>query len=188
MRQEPLDLAVEHLQIGQIHQADGATADFVLVGRADAATGGADRALARSPFARDVEFLVQRQDQRRVLGDAQIVRRDVDALGFKFGDLVDQRARIEHDAVADDRQLARTHHAGRQQRQLVGGAVDDEGVAGIVTALEADDDVGLLGQPIDDLALAFVAPLGADHDNIGHEELSPANGQATSRSGRRRTR
>ena len=60
-----------------------------------------------------------------------------------------------------------------KQRKLVGGAVDHQRVAGIMAALEADDDVGLLGQPIDDLAFALVAPLGADHDNICHEELSP---------------
>jgi hypothetical protein len=31
----------------------------------------------------------------------------------------------------------------------------------------------LLRQPINNLAFALVAPLGADHDNIGHEEMSP---------------
>ena len=46
-------------------------------------------------------------------------------------------------------------------------------MAGIVAALKADDDVGLLGEPVDDLAFALVAPLGADHDNIRHEELTP---------------
>ena len=71
MSKQPVDLAVEHLQIGQIHQPDGAPADLVFVGRADAAAGGADRALARGLLARDVELLMQRQDQRRVLGDAQ---------------------------------------------------------------------------------------------------------------------
>ena len=81
--------------------------------------------------------------------------------------------RVEHDAIADDRQLARPHHARRQQRQLIGGAVDHQGVAGVVAALETHDDVGLLGEPVDDLAFAFVAPLGADHDNICHEELTP---------------
>ena len=88
-------------------------------------------------------------------------------------DLLDQRIRIEHHAVADDRQLPRPHDARRQQRELVGVAIDHQRVAGIMAALEADDDVGLLGQPIDDLALALVAPLGADHDNICHEEPSP---------------
>ena len=124
-------------------------------------------------LARDVEFLVQRQDQRRVLGDAQILGRDRDALFLERGDFVEQRMRVEHHAIADDRQFARPHHAGGQQRKLVGGPVDHQRVAGIMAALEADDDVGLLGEPVDDLAFALVAPLGADHDNICHEELSP---------------
>ena len=39
------------------------------------------------------------------------------------------------------------------------------GVAGVGAALVAHDDVGLLGEDVDDLALAFVAPLGADDDD-----------------------
>src|ERR1700680_2142703 len=46
-------------------------------------------------------------------------------------------------------------------------------MAGIVAALEAHDNVGLLRQPVDDLALPFVAPLGADDDNIGHSRIFP---------------
>ena len=168
MRQQPVDLAVERRQVGEVHQPDGAAADLVLVGRTDAAPGGADAVAELDDLARDIELLMQRQDQRGILGDAQVVRRHRDALLGEPVDLLDQRARIEHDAVADDRQLARPHHAGGQQRQLVGDAVDDERVAGIVAALEAHHDVGLLRQPVDDLALALVAPLGADHDHIGH--------------------
>src|SRR5262249_37991267 len=43
MRKQPLDLAVEHLQVGKIHQTNGPAANLVLIGRADAAAGGADR-------------------------------------------------------------------------------------------------------------------------------------------------
>ena len=111
---------------------------------------------------------MQRQDQRDVFGDAQIVRADGDALALQLFDFVEQGLRIEHHAVADHGQLRGPQHAGGQQRQLVGLAVDDERMAGIVTALEAHDDVGLLRQPVDDLALPLVAPLGADDDNIGH--------------------
>src|SRR5204863_2890132 len=42
-------------------------------------------------------------------------------------------------------------------------------MSSIMAALKADDDVGLLGEPVDNLALAFVAPLRTDHDHIGHE-------------------
>ena len=95
-------------------------------------------------------------------------RRHLDALAAELLDLVDEVIGVEHHAVADDRQLARPHDARRQQRELEHLAVDHERVAGVVAALEAHDDVGRDRQPIDDLAFAFVAPLGADHDDIGH--------------------
>ena len=177
MGEQSLDLAVERRAVGKIHQADRPAADFVLISRADPAPRRADRERGAGIFAYGIELAVQRQDQRRIFGDAQIVRRDVDALLFQLGDFFDERVRVEHDAVADDRQLSRTHHARRQERELVGGAVDHQRVAGIVAALEADHDVGLLRQPINNLALALVAPLGADHDNIGHQQMSPKNGR-----------
>ena len=168
MRQQAVDLVRQRVEIGEVHQADGAAADLVLIGRADAAAGGADRGGRVGGFAQRIEFAVQRQDQRDVLGDAQIFRADGDALALQFGHLVEEGLRIEHHAIADHRELRGPQHAGRQQRQLVGLAIDDERMAGIVTALEAHDDIGLLRQPVDDLALPLVAPLGADDDNIGH--------------------
>ena len=128
---------------------------------------------------------MQRQDQRGVLGDAQMLRRHGDALLLQLGDLVDQRLQVEDDAVADHRQLAAAHDAGGQQRQFVGLAVDDERMAGVVAALEADDDVGLLGQPVDDLAFAFVAPLGADHHHIRHRDILAQPGSRHAQPGRR---
>ena len=35
-----------------------------------------------------------------------------------------------------------------------------------MSALEPDDAVDVLGQPVDDLAFSLVAPLGADDDNV----------------------
>ncbi len=46
---------------------------------------------------------------------------------------------------------------------------DLDRVAGVVAALGADDDVGLLRQNVDDLALPLIAPLGADQNCI-HEQ------------------
>src|SRR3981189_881760 len=48
-------------------------------------------------------------------------------------------------------------------------------MAGIVASLEAHVDICLLRQPVDDLALPLVAPLGADDDNIGHFARIPCN-------------
>jgi hypothetical protein len=43
-------------------------------------------------------------------------------------------------------------------------AIDDQRVAGVVPALEAHHGIRPLGEQVDDLALALVTPLGADHD------------------------
>ena len=45
---------------------------------------------------------------------------------------------------------------------------DHDGVAGVVAALVAHDVAVLLGEQVDDLGLALVAPLGADDDGDGH--------------------
>ena len=42
------------------------------------------------------------------------------------------------------------------------------GMPGVVAALRADDDLSLFGEDVDDLAFAFVAPLGADENRVGH--------------------
>ena len=47
-------------------------------------------------------------------------------------------------------------------------AVHHQCVTGVVAALKADDDVGVVREEIDDLALAFVSPLSADDCNVGH--------------------
>ena len=45
-------------------------------------------------------------------------------------------------------------------------ALDDQRVAGVVAALKTDDEIGEFGEDVDDLAFAFIAPLGADHDDV----------------------
>ena len=47
-------------------------------------------------------------------------------------------------------------------------AVADDGVTGVVAALKAHDGVGLLGEQVRELALALIAPLGADYHDPGH--------------------
>jgi hypothetical protein len=44
-------------------------------------------------------------------------------------------------------------------------------MAGVVTALASDNDIGVGGKDVDDLSLPFIAPLRADQDRIGHDVL-----------------
>ena len=87
--------------------------------------------------------------------------------------LLDQHLRVEHDAGAQHAQGARPENAARHQPQLVGLVAEHERVAGVVASLVAGDDVGPLGEQVDDLALALVAPLGADDHRAGHGYAAP---------------
>ena len=47
-------------------------------------------------------------------------------------------------------------------------SVDNEGMAGVVPALKAGDEVRTGPEPINDFPFAFVTPLGADCDDGRH--------------------
>ena len=167
--EQTFDLVVERLRFGEVHQPDRAAGHLVLVSRPDAALGRADLGSARARrLAVGVQFAVKREDERNVLGDLQVGGRHLDALAADGLDLVDEMVGIEHHAVADHRELARADDAGGKQRELEHLAVDHQRMAGVMAALETNDDVGGERQPVDDLALPFVAPLGADNNDIGH--------------------
>ena len=117
---------------------------------------------------------MQGQDERDILGDAKICRADRDALRLQSGYLVEEGLGVEHHSITDHGELRGPQHAGRQQRKLVGLAIDNERMAGIMAALESHHDIGLFRQPVDDLALPLVSPLGTDDDNIGHFAISPS--------------
>ena len=160
------DLLLEDLLVEQVLHADAEPRRLVGVAGADAAPRGADLQPPELRLARVVEQHVVGHDQVRVGADPQA--REVDALRAQLVQLAGQHLRVDHDAVADRAQLAGIEDPGRDQVELPVHAVAHDRVAGVVAALEADHHVGLLGQQVDDLALALVAPLGAhDHDS-GH--------------------
>ncbi len=155
----------------QVGDADAATRHLVFIGRADATAGGADRLAAGGAFARLVQGDVVRHDQRRGRGDLQ-ARTHFHAGGFELGDFLLQGRRRDHHAVADQAQRVFTQDARRDQVQHGLLAIDDKGVAGIVAALETHYGTDFLGKQIDDLALAFIAPLGTKHyDRLTHDGL-----------------
>ena len=153
------------LPIEQISQAHTAASHLILVSWANAATGGADLLVAQRFLAGFVDRYVVRQDQRAGGGNAQTVTHR-HAFALQVVDFVEQRLRREYDAVADQALHARAQNARRNHVQHRLHTVDHQGVASIVAALETYDSGRALGQEIDDLALALVAPLGADDNDI----------------------
>ena len=165
MRAQPVELRGERIEVRQVAHPDRAAANLVLISRADTAPRGPDLARARCILAQGIEIAVNRQDQWAGLGDHQQLGIDLDPLAAQFLDFGFERPRIEHHAIANDRRGA-GDDPRRQQRQFVDIVADNEGVPSIMSALEADHHIGLGGEPVDDLALALIAPLRADDGDV----------------------
>jgi hypothetical protein len=117
-------------------------------------------------LALGVEQQVVGHDQVRVGAHPQAA--DVHAARAQPVDLLGEHARIDDRAVADDAELAGIEDPGGDQVELPGLPVAHDRVTGVVAALEAHDGVRALGEEVDDLALALVAPLGAYDDHARH--------------------
>src|SRR6185312_13822474 len=155
----------EALSCVEVLDADGAARHLVLVRGADAAARRADLRLALGALARLVDGDVVREDERARLRDAQLPLH-VHAGALELADLRHQRLGRDHDAVADEAlHVAVEDPRGDEAKDRL-LALDDERVAGVVAALEAHDRGHVVREPVDDLALALVAPLGTDDDYV----------------------
>ena len=168
-------LGGEAVALEQIRHAHRAPRHLVLVGRPDAAAGGADGVGSASLLARLVEENVRRQDERTVRRDAQPLEHR-HALLHQHAALREQRLQREHDAVADEAAHILAQNAGGNQGKDGLAAADDQRMPGVVPTLEARHRRGALRQQIDDFAFALIAPLGADDDDEFTQEICSATG------------
>ena len=159
--------------VEQIHHPHGAAGDFVFVSRADAAAGRADFFIALRCFARLVQGNVVGQDESGGRRDFQTAFHVFHACGNQFVDFAQQGFGGNHHAGADEAVQFFMQDAARNQAQDGFFAADNQRVAGIVPALEADHAAGLLGQPIHNLAFAFVAPLRTDDHYVLRHTILP---------------
>ena len=136
-----------------------------------------DLGAAQSRLVRPVQGHVVRHDHVRAAADPDPA--DVDAARGEHVQLVDERDRVDDDAVADDRRDVRIQHARRRQPKLEHLVAADDRVAGVVAALVANDHRDLLGQEVRRLALALVAPLQPDDHGSRHQRSLLNRGSAT---------
>ena len=168
----------EQLGLHQVDHAQTGARGLVAVGRTDAALGRADFALALAQLALFVERAVIRQDEVRAVADEQVsADRDPDfaqAVDFPTSATGSMTTPLPITQILPRRRMPE----GMRCRTYFLPPMND-GVAGVIAALAADDDVGVAGQDIDDLAFSFIAPLRADQNRICHalqpvESESPA--------------
>ena len=164
--ERPLDLLAQDVLVEQILQADADPVDLVGVGRSDPAAGRADHALAEEALGHLVERAVVLRDDVRVRADLQAAR--VEPARVERLELREQHLEVDHDTVADHGGHTRRQDAGGQQVQRVLLVADHDSVAGVVAAVELDDDIGALTEQVCGLALALIAPLDSDDHDGGH--------------------
>ena len=148
-------------QIAEIADAHPAAPVLVFVGGTNAAAGRADVVFL---FPGAIEQLVIRQREVRAVGNVQLVL-GADAPRRQRIELGEQLLGIEHHAVADD--------ADRALEDPRGNLMQHEGLAlarvhrmpRVRAPLVAHHQISALGQDVDDLAFAFIAPLSANHDD-----------------------
>jgi hypothetical protein len=161
-----LDLLGEDRLVVEVLDPDAHAVDLVGVGRADAAPGGADLALAEEAFRHLVDGDVVRRDDVGVAADQELGR--VDAALVQPAQLGEQDRRVDDDAVADDRRAAGRQDSGREQVEGVLLVAHDYRVAGVVAALVAHHIVDGTTEQVRRLSLAFVTPLSTEQHKCGH--------------------
>ena len=154
--------------INQVGDTNAPAGDFVFVTRPDAAGSGSDGNAILSSFGDLLDDPMEREDYVGAVADAKLCP-DVNANRLERGDLFEKGGGVNHDAVSDDCQNTGPQNAAGNQLEyeLLFAYVD--GVAGVVSALVTGDRLKLFGEEVDDFTFTFVAPLGPENNEIGHE-------------------
>lgn len=159
--------------IEQIIDAQRPPRHLVFIGWADALAGGADAQIrALRCLAGVIEGGVVGQYDRTTRTDPE-TRADIDATRLEDPDLADQMMNIQHDPVADETGNSLTNDPGGNQIEFVHLVADHQRVTGVVTALKTNDTLGMISQPVYDLALTLIAPLGAHHHDVPSHSCDP---------------
>ena len=140
--------------------------DLVRVRRPDPHPGGAEHLAAPLPLVETIERDVPRQEEMRAVGHAEVRRRD--AASLELLELLAEEREVDDGPRTEHAERARIEDAARHEVELEGAVLVDDGVSGVVAALEPDDQVRLLRQEVRDLAFAFVAPLSPDDGRHRH--------------------
>src|SRR6266536_1060351 len=170
LRKRDLELLPEDLRVEQVLDADPEPEGLVGVGRPDPPFRRPDLQLAEPPLAALVDRDVPRHDHVRVRREMDPVDRD--SARSQLVELFDQDLGIDHAARADHTLLA-AQDPGGDVADLVGLAADNDRVPSVRPAVVAADKVRVLGEQVDDLALAFVSPLGSYDHGRRHSRSVP---------------
>ena len=152
--------------VEEVLDADAHAVHLVRVRRSDPTAGGTQLTRTQETLGGAVQNPVVGGDDVGVGADEEAG--GVLAAGGDLSDLVEEDLQVDDDAVTDDGGDPGGEHTGRQEVEGELLAVDDDGVSGVVAAVELHDVVDVLTELVSRLALSLVSPLGPDDDNGWH--------------------
>ena len=170
------ELGAQHVRVIQLAKLQADLLVLVAVERRNARLGGAKGVLPQALLLELIKLDMIRHHDLRALGDENLRLRH--ALGDHLIQLAQERLDVQRHARADDVDHIRAAHAAGQQMQRKATVIVDDRVSRVRAALETDDNVGLGGEHIGDLALALVAPVCAD-DSAYHGRFNPFHKEKT---------
>jgi hypothetical protein len=111
-------------------------------------------------------------DEMRILaqGDTALIDRSPESP--ELVKLFKKRPRREDNSIPDDAQFSWMEYAGGDEVKDDLFPAEIDRVAGVVPTLIAGDDIERGREEVDDLALAFISPLGAEDEQISHQNSS----------------
>ena len=147
----------------QVAHAQGLLHVLIAVSVSDAALGGTElcTGLGEAGLFQTILLHMVGHGDGCTVGDLQVCRADLNALLPQLVDLAVQMMRVDDHAVAHNADHVRTQDAGGQQVQHELAALVLHGVARVVAALIARNDVVFLTDKVDHAALALIAPVDA---------------------------
>ena len=163
------EFGAQDVRVDQVAHADAEAPDLVLEGGTDPPQGRPGPHVALQFLLEAVQDLVVRHHDMRAVANAEV--RDRMATGPRLVNLLQELRGFDHDAVPDHVHRPFPEDPGREQVERVQLAPDLDGVARVRPSLEPRNDVGFVGEKIDDLALALVPELGPHDYARGHRAL-----------------
>ncbi len=167
-----LDLLLQNVVVEEVLNANTVARHLVRIGGADAAPGCSDLARTEETLGHPVECAVVGRDDMGVGADDELVGRDPARL--QPVDLPEKHLEVDHHTIADHRGAGRGQDPAGQEMQGVFLTVDDDGMTGVVAAIELHHIVDVRAHEVGRLALALIAPLGADQHDRWHALRSPS--------------
>jgi hypothetical protein len=144
---------VHELLVEDFADSDTGASGLGLVARADALLGGADGASAELNLFEAIDERVQLEEGVSAVTDEDAVLVSEVVL-LELLELVEELRHAHDGSRADEVDGLRVDQAGGQDVEVVSDTIDDDGVTGVVATGRASGDLELLGQEVDELALA----------------------------------